>query len=68
MFMDTKYRYQILQQIYNGLVIVICDVPSSRRAWGISSFNYKTHMCNQCKITMVEIKTVKGYDIDSMLS
>lgn len=62
------YRYQIPQWIHNGLVMISCDVPASRKARGISLFSHKTHICDQCKITTAEIQTMKGHDIDSTLA
>jgi hypothetical protein len=59
------YGYKIPQRVHNGLVMVSCDVPASRKARGISSFSHKTHPCDQCEITTVEIQLPRGYDIDS---
>ena len=42
--------------VHNELAMISCDVPASRKAWGISSFNLKTHLCDQCKITTAEIQ------------
>ena len=61
------YGYEIPQRVHNGLAMVSCDVPASRKARGISSFNHKTHPCDQCEITTAEIQLPRGYDIDSKL-
>ena len=62
------YGYQMPQRIYNGLAMISCDVPASRKIRGIVSFSHKVHMCDQCMCTTAEIQLPAGYDIDSAFS
>ena len=67
MLMDI-YGYQMPQWIYNGLAMILCDVPASRKIWGIVLFSHKVHMCDQCMCTTVDIQLPTVYDIDSTFS
>lgn len=64
LLMDV-YGYEMPQCVHNALTKVTCDVPASRKIRGHASFVHKTQMCDQCEMTLNEIQTTSGYDIDS---
>ena len=41
------------------------DLPAARKGSGAAGHSHKTHPCNVCFITLEEVNSMKGYDIES---
>lgn len=62
------YGFQRLREVHAAVLCENSDIPATRKLTGTAGHSHKTHPCNFCFISLIDIDSSVAYDITSTSS